>query len=79
MESKMLGGFDMALITCRMNDDELNETLDVCWNHLDTDGIMVMDHAGDLKAGGLFGAFCRAKNRPAVRFDTRYGVMATQK
>ena len=79
MESKMISGFDMALITSKMNDDQLNETLDVCWNHLNLDGIVVLDHAGDHKAGALFGAFCRAKNRPTVRFDTRYGVMATQK
>ena len=79
MESKMSGGFDMVLITSKMNDDELNETLDVCWNHLNLDGIMVADHAGTPKAGGLFSAFCKAKNRPVVKFDTRYGNFATQK
>lgn len=76
MESKMSLGFDMVLLTSKMNDDELNEALDVCWNRLNMDGMIVVDHVSDRK---LFKAFCKAKNRPHISFDTRYGAAATQK
>jgi hypothetical protein len=80
MESKMSSGFDMVLITSKMNDDEMNEVLEVCWNHMNLDGVMVVDHAVSIpRVGDLFGAFCRSRNRPVVSFDTRYGNALTQK
>jgi hypothetical protein len=72
------GGLDMVLVTGRYDCDEVREVLDVCWELLNLDGVVVLDHARG-KAGEVFDSFCRAQNRPHVRFDTRYGHSTTQK
>ena len=80
LHALMSKGFDLVLITERLNSDQLSETLDVCWNYLRTDGFLVVDHAkSDKSMGEVFSSFCNAKNCPFVLFETRYGAGLTQK
>jgi len=78
--ARLSRGFDLIMITERLNSDQLSETLDVCWNYISMDGFLVLDHAkADKFMGEVLSSFCKAKNRPLVFFDTRYGAGLTQK
>jgi predicted O-methyltransferase YrrM len=80
MEHKMREGFDMAVITSKMNNDDMSDCLEICWRSLRLDGILVVDHTRSVRQiGELFEAFCKVQNRPCIFFDTRYGTGATQK
>jgi hypothetical protein len=80
LHARLSRGFDLVILTERLNSDQLSETLDVCWNYLNMDGFLVLDHAkAEKNMGDVFSSFCKAKNRPLVLFDTRYGAGLTHK
>ena len=74
---KMSLKFDMVMITEKINGDRINETLDVCWEYLNLDGFICLDHVSETK--DIFFDFCKARNRSPVVFNTRYGVGLVQK
>lgn len=71
-------GLDMVLVTGSYGCDEVREILDTCWEMLNLDGVLVLDHSRG-KNSDVFSSFCKAQNRPHVMFDTRYGHSLTQK
>lgn len=80
MEGLMKNGFDTILITERMNDDQMNEALNLCWNCLNLDGALCVDHStADKNIGKMVKDFCKAKGRLFSSFDTRYGAIVVQK
>jgi hypothetical protein len=74
---KMSLKFDMIMVTENINGDKINETLDVCWEYLNLDGFLCLDHISETK--DILSDFCKARNRSLVVFGTRYGVGLTQK
>lgn len=78
--AKMKSGFDLILITEKLNNDQINETLDICWENLNFDGFLVVDHVNSNKqVGDIFKGFSKGKNRNFEIFDTRYGTSVLQK
>lgn len=76
---KIERNFDLFLITEKFNNDDINEFLDTCWQYLNLDGFIVMDHINDRSKKDIFSSFCKGKNRSFMKFDTRYGVGLLQK
>ena len=80
IEAVMSLGFDSILITERMNDDQMNEALNLCWEWLNLDGILCIDHStSDKHMGEMIKDFCKAKDRQFSAFETRYGAVVVQK
>jgi predicted O-methyltransferase YrrM len=78
--NKMSKGFDIVLITEKVNSDQINETLDICWDYLNLDGFIVVDYVlSNRSIGDMFSSFCKSKNKPYFKFKTRYGTGITQK
>jgi hypothetical protein len=78
--AKIKIGFDMILITEKLNNDQINETLDMCWENLNFDGILVVDYINSNKhVGEIFKGFSKGKNRNFEIFNTRYGTGVLQK
>lgn len=80
LESMISVGFDLALVTSRLKDEELNDVLYLSWKHMNLDGFMVVDHLGSSpRCLDVFKSFCKAQNRDYVFFDTRYGNVVVRK
>ena len=78
-EQKLSPGFDMVMITERRSGDQLVETLEVCWDRLPIDGVLVVDHISSDHADDIFSSFCRGRSRPHSVLATRYGMGIVQK
>lgn len=77
---KLQKNFDLFLITERLNNDQINELMDICWEYLNLDGFIVVDHLKSNKSmGDIFRDFCKGKNKPSIEFATRYGAGIIQK
>jgi hypothetical protein len=74
---KMSSSFDLIMVTEKVNGDKIKEDLEACWEYLNLDGFICVDHLADNK--DVFSDFCKAKNRPFVIFNTRYGTGLAQK
>lgn len=73
-------GVDLAMITEKVESSRLSDFLEVSWQSLSLDGVMVLDRASAGSAEGrIFADFCRSKNRDFVFFDTRYGTALAMK
>jgi hypothetical protein len=71
---------DLVISTERINNDKINESLEVCWQYLNVDGFIVVDHIHSNESiGEIFRSFCKGQNRPFVEFETRYGTGLVQK
>ena len=78
--NKLQKNFDLFLITERVGAEKINEFLDICWEYLNLDGHIVVDHTkSDKDTGSVFKSFCKGKNRSFIEFDTRYGSGIIQK
>ena len=67
--------WDLALVNEEVSYDKHREYLDVIWENLNIDGILVMDYLTYHKpAKEAFVDFCKASNREPVFITTRYGV-----
>jgi hypothetical protein len=79
-ESMISSGFDLALITCKLKDDELNDILYLSWKYMKLDGFILVDHMkSNLKCFEVFKSFCKVQNRDFVLFETRYGNTLVRK
>lgn len=77
---KLQKNFDLCMITERLNNDQINELLDICWEYLNLDGFIVVDHLKSNKSmGDIYRDFCKSKNKSPVEFSTRYGTGIIQK
>lgn len=75
LESKMDLGFDMVIVSSKMDSDEMNDVLDISWKHMNLDGIMSVDQVrSNPKVGEIFKSFCKVQNRTPAFVDTRYGT-----
>ncbi len=72
--------FDLCFINQEENYDKHMIYLDLIWPYMEEDGLIVMDYIiRHIPAKQAFFNFCRAKNREAVTFNTRYGVGIIQR
>lgn len=72
--------WDFAIINEETNYDKHLEYLDVIWNSLSENGIIVVEYIGKHSPSkeALLG-FCKNKRRDLINFDTRYGTSIVQK
>lgn len=78
---KMSGPWDLAFINEDTNHDKHKNCLDLVWNKLAHNGLMVVDHVRkDNKAvRDSLESFCKIHNRTPAYFNTRYGTAIVQK
>jgi len=80
LESMLSSGFDVALVSCDLRGDELNDALYILWKHLNLDGFLVLDHMrSDEDSFDVFRSFCKAQSRDYLFFNTRYGNAVVRK
>ena len=63
--------WDLILV---LDENGPNEYMNVMWDHLATEGLLVVDYIFRDSIGESFHTFCRVKNRVPVVFETRHGV-----
>lgn len=67
--------WDMAIINEELNYDSQRAILDICWEQMNMDGLIVMDYVNRHKPNQeAYEDFCKGKNREPVVVNTRYGV-----
>ena len=78
---KMSGVWDLAIISEDVGHDEHKNYLDLVWNNISHDGLMVVEHvrADNKSVHDSFESFCKIVNRTPIYFDTRYGTGIVQK
>ena len=59
--------------------DDMRCCLDLLWEHLESDGFIVMDYLSKHPGQEAFDTFCKIVNRKPVFFETRYGTGIVQK
>lgn len=75
-----LSKVDLAIINEKSNFDQIKDSLSVCWDYLNLDGLLVLDYLNyDKKIKKMFLDFCKVQNREGVIFDTRYGTGIIQR
>ena len=79
IEDQLEKGWDIFLVGEKISHDLMRNHLDILWNHLNSDGFMIVDYLSDKSTNEAFSAFCKISNREPVLFDTRYGIGIVQK
>lgn len=65
---------DLALLTDKYDAEKTKTYLEFFWEHLSSEGLLVVDYIHDDDVKRVFTEFHRVKNREPVLFNTRYGV-----
>jgi hypothetical protein len=68
--------WDVAIVNGEVSYKEQISRLNILWEHISPDGLIVVDYIGS-NCG--FEDFCRIKNRVPIIFNTRYGIGIIQK
>ena len=72
--------FDLAIINEETKYDKHLEYLDIVWNHLSENGIIIVEYFGRHNPSkDAFLGFCHNKHRIPEQFPTRYGTAIVQK
>jgi hypothetical protein len=72
--------WDMFIFNEEWSYDKNMQCLDMMWQYLNLDGVIVADYLTySDNCGKAFKDFCQTKNRSPVYFQTRYGVGIMQK
>jgi predicted O-methyltransferase YrrM len=72
--------WDVVIFNDETGHDKHLQYLDFVWPYIASNGIVVMDYiVRHTPAKQAFEAFCKAKNRVPVTFETRYGTGIIQK
>lgn len=69
-----LGLADLAFLTDKYDIDKTQNYLELLWEHLNPEGLLVVDYIHDDAVKTAFEGFCRVKNREPVIFNTRYRI-----
>jgi predicted O-methyltransferase YrrM len=73
-------GWDVIIINEEKNYDEHRSYLDIMWEYLNNDGLIIMDYLDNEKhIKQAYLDFCKIKNRDPIIFKTRYGTGMIQK
>jgi len=74
------GNWDLAFINVETSLDLYRDYLDLIWQQLPLDGIIVMDYLSSYQESNeAFTTFCKIVNREPVIFKTRFGTGIIQK
>ena len=68
--------WDIAIVNGEVSSEDQIARLDILWEHIKLDGLIVVDYIGS-NCG--FDDFCHIKNRVPIIFNTRYGIGIIQK
>lgn len=69
------GRWDVGIISEKMPPDKLKVYMDVIWNNLSGDGLVIVDYIDtDDSSEQTFRDFCKAKNREPNLYKSRYGL-----
>jgi predicted O-methyltransferase YrrM len=69
------GRWDVGIISEQMKADKLKVYMDVIWNNLSGDGLLIVDYIDtDDFSEQTFRDFCKAKNREPNLYKSRYGL-----
>ena len=72
--------WDLVMVNELKDYDYYRMCLDLMWERVSPDGLILMDHALSEKQGkSAFLDFCKTKNREAFFFKSRYGTALVQK
>lgn len=65
---------DLAIISDLCPKDKLRHYMSVLWEHLESEGLLVVDYIDHDAMRESFDEFCRVQNRESLKFKTRHGV-----
>ena len=72
--------WDTVIINEEMTYDRHRDYLDMIWQHMAGDGLIVMDYISSHEhAKKAYFDFCKTQNREPITFKTRYGVGIVQR
>jgi predicted O-methyltransferase YrrM len=72
--------WDLAIVNEEESLDRHLECLDLLWQQIAPEGLIVMDYIDrHPHSGQAFHGFCKSRNRVPITFQTRYGVGVVQK
>lgn len=70
---------DLALLTDWYDEADTEDYLNLLWENLSDEGLLVVDYINQDATKAAFEKFYRVKNRQPMLFNTRYGVGILQK
>lgn len=80
LENKFIArDWDLVIISDNRDYDYHRAILDLAWNSISDDGMIVSDNLSSIGVKKAFSDFCQAKNREGEYFSTRYGIGIIQK
>jgi len=80
LTEKLSRKFDLIIITEDEPDYIIREYLDVCWEHMNPNGFLVLDYLNTSnKLNLMFENFCKSKSRNYGIFETRYKTGIVEK
>ncbi len=71
--------YDLGLITGHYSEQDTVDYLNVLWDNLSSEGLLVVDYINEDATAAAFEKFYRVKNRQPTFFNTRYGVGILQR
>lgn len=79
-QKRLENKWDLIFINEISNEEYIKDVLNICWQYLNLDGIIVIDNAISEKIiNSVFLNFCKIQNRECFLFKTRYGTGIIQK